>query len=181
MHYTKLDTFNIDIDLFQYKGIPGKSYPGITKGMYLKYYQFSDITKYINHFPKFTNILPDSILLAEISGTGVLGPHIDHGPKCVLNWYETSNDSVTYFYTKNENAKGIVFPGETEPNIFYPNEVSVIDEFVANNNEAYLLDVSKIHSVYSPHDGVRRFVSLGFSRNTYIEVLESVRLYREGN
>jgi hypothetical protein len=181
MHYVKLDNFSIDIDLFQYKGIPGHNYPGITPGIWLRYYNFSDINKYKEYFPKFTDLIPDTILLAEITGKGVLGPHIDHGPKVVLNWYVNSNDSFTYFYNKNEGAQGIILPGQTEANIFFPNQVTKVDEFVAKDNDAYLLNVSKIHSVLSPNEGVRRFVSIGWKTRSYEEVLESIRLYREGN
>jgi hypothetical protein len=181
MYFTKLDTFTIDTDLFEYKGPAGKSYPGLAPGIWLKYYHLSNRAMYNQHFPKFTDIVPDVVWLAEISGRGVLGPHIDHGPKVVLNWYMNSNDSETSFYIKNEGATGLIFPGETEPNIFFFNAVTKVDEFIAKDNEAYLLNVSKIHSVHSPNLGTRRFVTLGWNRNSYEEVLESIRLYREGN
>jgi hypothetical protein len=181
MYYTKLDTFSIDINLFDYAGYPGKIYPGTTKDIWLRYFQFNNVDIYNNHFPKFTDLVPDTILLAEISGKGYIGPHMDHGPKCVLNWYYNSNDCITYFHVKKPNAKGIVLAGETEPNVFYSHEVTKVNEFTAKDNEAYLLNVSEIHSVLSNQEGVRRFVSLGWSKYCFDDVLESIRLYQLRN
>ena len=177
MHYTKINTFTTDIDLFQYKGYPGKMYPGVTRDIWLRYYQFSKIDMYHQHFPKFTDIEPDTILLAEITGKGYIGPHMDHGPKCVLNWYYNSNDCVTYFHNKKSGAKGITIAGEIQPNVFYTSDVTTVNEFTAKDNEIYLLNVSEIHSVNMPQQGVRRFVSLGWSQYSYDDILESIRLY----
>ena len=44
-------------------------------------------------------------------------------------------------------------------NIFPLTDVDLVDEFVAEQNDMYLLDVSKIHSVDSPNRGIRKFIS----------------------
>jgi hypothetical protein len=184
MYFTKLDTIPTDIDFFEFKGAPGKSYPGLKPSMRISYYHFiggltgKNIALFNQHFPKLTDIIPDQILLVEITGSGKLPAHIDHGPRVVLNWYLHSNGSETSFYTKNEGAQGIKHTGETESNIFYFKDVTRVGEFVAKDNEVYLLNVGQVHSVDSPNEGVRRFVSLSWHNRTYEEILESIRLYK---
>jgi hypothetical protein len=104
-------------------------------------------------------IKPKQVQLAEIVGAGHLLPHIDHNISACANYYVETNGSTTYFYNKKPEATGFIYPGRDVANIFALTDVDLVDEFVAQPNDMYLLDVSKIHSVDSPNVGIRRFIS----------------------
>lgn len=172
MSYTKICNLNLGLDLEQLKGKPEKQYEGLNDGM-LQYYQLNDLNV-ISNIPMFSTIKPDNVLIAEINGSGSIGPHIDHGPKCVLNWYKQSNNSMTMFYKSKENSIPFRAENEDEAKLYKHEDLVLYDCFSASDNDIYLLDVSKIHAVSSPRPGNRLFLSFSWKDYTYSEVLENI-------
>jgi hypothetical protein len=120
-------------------------------------------------------ILPTYIRFSEIHGQGMLLPHRDHGITAGLNYYISASDDVTSFYkTKNNDVLSIQYPNRKESNIYDQNDLIEVDRFVASSNEAYLLDVSQIHSVQRISSETRVFIGYLWTEHTYEEVLESL-------
>ena len=173
MHYTKICNIDLNLDLANLKGPMTKSYIGLSDGK-LQYNMFNDL-RIQNSLPMFSTIKPSSILVAEIDGSGSLGPHRDHGFQAVINYYKISNNATTLFYKQRDNAKPFIAPGETKAQLYTSDDVEIVDSFTAKDHDVYLLDVSQIHAVSSPKRGSRLFLSYGFMDNSYQELLETLR------
>ena len=132
------------------------------------------------HTRKFCKIDPTHILYASLSGTpspgnhGLLGAHIDHGPKVVLNYYLEADTDVTSFFKNNKNISGEVYPGREEANVFNTEDLEMIGNFIANSRETFLLNVSEIHCVHKLTDIKRSFISYSWHHNTYQEILDNL-------
>jgi hypothetical protein len=120
-------------------------------------------------------IPPDYIRFSEIHGRGILLPHRDHGVKTGLNYYISADNDITTFYkTKSDKVVSIKYPNRKESNIYTQNDLIETDRFVASSNEAYLLDVSQIHSVQRVNPESRVFIGYLWANHSYEEVLESL-------
>jgi len=181
MHYSNLGLLDIDIDLDSLKGTLSNKYPGTVPGMELCYYYVNNYKLFYEKLPMFLKLLPDIILIAEINGPGYLGAHRDHGTNCVLNWYVESNSDRTLFYKEKPDANPYIAPGETSANIYDIDDIEIVDEFIAKDNELYLLNVSEIHSVHSYNVGIRRFVNLAWRNTDYDTILQRIRQNGFGN
>jgi len=90
-----------------------------------------------------------------VSGTesANIAPHIDNGVICNINYYLETADAVTSFYeaigegspTTIVDEKGTY--GQLGGRVYSWLEVIPKTHFVAKDNDCYLLDVSKVHSV----------------------------------
>ena len=180
MNYSKICNLSLDLDLSSLKGKEVNSYVGLGDGM-LRYYLSADYTEIFSKFPQFTKIQPKIRLIAEIDGSGSIGPHVDHGPNVVLNWYFKSNQATTLFYRKKEDSVPFKAEGEDTANLYNNSDIELIDSFTAKDGDVYLLDVSKVHAVSSPKPGNRLFLSYSWENYTFDEILESIRLYSERN
>lgn len=168
MSYTKICNLNLNLDLKSLMGPEVNQYEGLDNSS-LRYYTLSDnIT-----IPMFSTIKPDNMLIAEIDGSGSIGPHVDHGPKCVLNWYLRSNHAMTMFY-KIKRDNPFTAEGEEEAKLYRYEDLELFDCFTATDNDIYLLDVSQVHAVSSPRPGNRLFLSLSWLNNSYEEVLDNI-------
>jgi hypothetical protein len=187
MYYNKYNPITVDIDLLSLCGTFNKRYPGPTGG-FLTYYWINDYVKLFKLFPDVSLLGPDFIFVAVINGgysgpdgENDMGPHRDHNTSTVLNWYQTANDCITYFY--EPKPKVIPFKSEidTESNLYTLNDVEVVGEFQAKDNDLYLLNVSKIHSVKVTKPGPRVFLSMSWTTKSFEEVSEFIRLNTKWN
>jgi hypothetical protein len=106
-------------------------------------------------FPKkqeLLNLIPEkyhkdiSITLMKINME--IPIHTDTGIKSTLNFYIKTNDCLTQFYKTTENTKfNRIDPHPEAGFLFDEDEVIRTHSFVAQDNEAWILDVSKPHSV----------------------------------
>jgi hypothetical protein len=142
----------------------------------LEYYLFQDVNTVKTLFTKnYCKIPPTAILYAHIIGEGLLAPHIDHGTFTCLNFYITANEDRTIFFEKkNPNGLGESYPGKAEANIFQLEDVKKVGQFIACDNESYLLNVSKIHCVHKINNTKRSFINFAWNNHTYEEVLEAL-------
>ena len=134
----------------------------------LKYYSvFNDINlSTFKYKPK--------VRYCEITGIGLLQPHIDHGITCCVNYYIQSNSCTTTFYKKLQSSTASVCYGKTTANLYNIEELVELGSFNANDGDCYLLNVSEIHSVTIPKTGVRKFLTFNWFDRSYEEIKESL-------
>lgn len=144
----------------------------------LEYYEIADVDKILSlHTRKFCKIEPTYVIFSKITGKthGLLDPHKDHGPRVSLNYYiEAGEDKTVFYELKDTSMSGNNYPGKKEANIFKVEQLDRIEEFVAESNTSYLLNVSKIHSVEKVTDNQRIFLTYAWHDHSYEEVLESL-------
>lgn len=121
----------------------------------------------------WVNVSPDCVLMCEMRGYGHLLPHRDHGVSCRANYYLNSTDSITYWYEKKLDIDAQIIPNSNIYNRF--DDLDRKDEFQAANNEFYLLNVQKIHSVLSNNIRVRQFITFQWYNSSYDEILSNLK------
>ncbi len=142
----------------------------------LEYYLFADAKAVRTLFVKeYCRIPPSAILYATITGQGLLAPHVDHGTLTCLNFYITADEDRTIFFEKkDQDQTGEIYPGKAEANIYDLKDLKKVGEFVACNNESYLLNVNKIHCVHKINASKRSFINFAWDNHCYQEVLENL-------
>jgi hypothetical protein len=85
----------------------------------------------------------------ETQDVSCLPIHVDRGRRCSLNIYTKCNDEETCFYDNLGNK---------------------ISSFVAKENDVWLLDVSKPHSVNFNSAKIRRGITLSFKHASYAKI-----------
>jgi hypothetical protein len=142
----------------------------------LEYYALENVESFRKlHLRNLFGIRPDRVQFATIDGVGFLAPHRDHNTLVTLNYYAIAGDDVTIFYKEKEGAVPVTYEGKEQANIFNPNDLLEVGSFVANSNEAFLLDVSQIHAVLKTNPEPRVFVSYAWANHTYDQVLDSLK------
>jgi hypothetical protein len=75
-------------------------------------------------------------------------PHTDSGIEAIVNFYIKTVGCVTQFYKlKNNIASTMQIENQTDGFIYDINDLEETESFIAEDGDAYLLDVSKPHSV----------------------------------
>jgi len=75
-------------------------------------------------------------------------PHTDSGIKSTINFYINTEDCRTQFYKfKSDNPKKEQVENQSDGYIFDINDLEETDSFVAQPNEAWVLNVANPHSV----------------------------------
>ena len=75
-------------------------------------------------------------------------PHTDSDIKSTINFYINTEDCRTQFYKfKNDNPKKEQVENQSDGYIFDVNDLEETDSFVAQPNEAWVLNVANPHSV----------------------------------
>jgi hypothetical protein len=173
MYFKKID---LKLRDFEYNDLKGRvlfsfgkidtniSYHAIKDKNLLKLLYDNDICK----------ISPDHCYLAEVTGIGLLRPHRDHDTTCCLNYYFQSNNSKTVFYKPKENTKSYQYENKKTSNIYNLRDLDTTEKFTAKDNEAFLLNVSEVHSVFCANSGFRRFITWQWTNTNFEDVLENL-------
>jgi hypothetical protein len=108
----------------------------------------------INNPEKLINIFPEKqqkdCTLSVMDINYNIPPHTDSGISAIINFYIKSDNCVTQFYKiKNQNYNSMQIQNQTDGIIFDTNDLEETVSFIAKDNEAYLLDVSQPHAVFS--------------------------------
>jgi len=128
-------------------------------------------------------IKPDLEVYIEIVGPGAM-PHTDEAAT-TLNYTIDDANCITSFWTVNKDAQTVPTERLDEAGNIIKSKVIGYSEtdlirltsFKANPGEAYLLDVSKIHSVFKPKsETVRKFVSWRWINTPFDQVLSSISI-----
>lgn len=76
-------------------------------------------------------------------------PHTDSDRLVAINFYIKPNNAITMFWEAKENLQNIdKVNGQTNGYVYNTQDLIFKHKFVAEPNSVYILDVSKIHSVY---------------------------------
>jgi hypothetical protein len=143
----------------------------------LEYYGLQNVEHFRKlHLRSIFGIKPDRVTLATITGQGFLAPHKDHNTLVTLNYYAQASDDITIFYKTVESAKAKQYEGKEQANIFDVNDLIEDVCFIANSNEAFLLDVSQVHAVLKKSVEPRVFISYAWEKTTYQQVLDSLKI-----
>lgn len=118
---------------------------------------------------------PDIIRWVEIVGEGIAGPHRDHGIVTSLNLYMETSAETTHFWEPKDGAIPYRHANATTDNVFASKDLKLRESFIAKNGDAYLLDVSQIHSVERTDESIRRFIQLSWNTTPFGEVLDRIR------
>lgn len=121
-----------------------------------------------------TALQPGNIRYVEIAPDHPVQPHRDHGIQTALNLYIDGGDGCTQFWEAG-NAKPIKYEKDSKiTNSYRREDLTPTIAFTANDGDAYLLNVGKIHSVDGPLTKTRRFIQFAWAKKTYIDILVSL-------
>lgn len=156
-------------------------------GCIITYYKILDLNNLKKVFKKpiFT-ILPDFVRLTTVTGAQCgLPPHIDHNVSVSLNYYINASDiDNTIFYIPKPGEKPYDYntvatnkynPVKDQENIYKFTQVEEVTRFSAANHSAFLLNVSKIHSVDKVSALPRIFLTFLWKEKSYDEILNSLK------
>lgn len=98
-------------------------------------------------------------------------PHIDDKIRASINFYIRTETCYTNYYSINNQASTRQIKNQTNGVIFDEKDLTLIDNFIAQPGEAWLLDVTQPHSVSAnPHFKERLAFSLSTGTFSYSEV-----------
>ena len=152
----KVHDLNISFGIGEGDAFKGIRYNTVTSPIALKLYEVIP-TEFRHMF---------GISLMTINTT--IPPHTDSGIKCTINFYIKTQDCVTQFYKFKDNNPGrIQIANQTDGYIFKPEDVTATESFVAQPNEAWILDVSKPHGVTPMHDLASERIAISLATRTF--------------
>jgi hypothetical protein len=185
--FTKLKT---NFDDILYTKVPGlESFAGLGgKGVYHNKIWSPDSEKIYSVIPKRYH---EDFYLTIMTINHVLLPHRDNDLVTTINFYVKAGKCRTVFYNEKEGAQiwqpenVITRPKsklEVDTEVKYVKavydleDVEEIDEFIAKDGEAWLLDVSEIHNVVPIQEFTeRKAIALRTKKYSYIEVYEMLK------
>jgi hypothetical protein len=130
---------------------------------------FADAQQYLQYLPEclLAQEVPAVFILEAPAVEGeapVIPPHIDYRRLCGLNIYLEASGEITQFYT---------WDAKTKTN-------TVVEQFVAQPGDCWLLDTSVPHGVLLIKNKARRMLTFSFSQLTFGEVLAHVEQHTNG-
>jgi len=114
------------------------------------------------------SLLPENLSnCGEVSFCRIIGgivPHKDHDCKSKINIYLRAGKAQTIFFD-DPGIPGSSYHGDDRHNIYnYKRDnLRISSRFVAEDNDVYLLDTSRIHCVILPPNEYRIIVSISFT------------------
>lgn len=110
----------------------------------------------------------------EIAEGAKVQPHVDHGIRTVLNLYVTTGGAVTTFWKPKPDRQPFCHPGKLTANRYLWSDILFTCYFKAQAGEAYLMDVTSVHSVTSMTGmGVRTILQAAWDL-PFIELLKCI-------
>jgi hypothetical protein len=139
---------------------------------------YGSLTHYSVDFNKIEilkSILPkevrDDFHYSLMTANGTVSPHIDSDVTVGINFYIETGDCLTTFYKKSKNSSSYKIDVQTDGEFYLEDGLEVVAEFKAENNDIYLLDLKKIHSVKNEHSKnfLRKTICLQSVKYTFEE------------
>lgn len=125
----------------------------------------SSISEIVSRLPE------DKISIQFMSINHEVPPHVDNGINTVINIYTKAGGYTTTFHKAKEGASKHRLPNQDSGYVCAWHEVDEVDSFIAEDGDAWVLNVSELHSVHSG-EGDRSAVCI----NTALEYDEVVKL-----
>ena len=170
--YRKL-AFPIQVQNHVYTGTQfkcGDTEDGVFKGLH---YHFADI----ENADELLAVIPEQyrkdfcLSIVEINTN--VPPHTDSGIKAAINFYiKTDGCSTRFFVPASDNPKTYQIENQHEEGRIYEEaDLKEVGSFCAQEDEAWLLDVTIPHSVKPKTDQVRIAAQLATNSYDYNQVL----------
>jgi hypothetical protein len=158
MNYS-FQKLNFSVPEFTVEQLRGKLY---TEFPNLTYYHIADPAVEAT-LKRLCPLETEHVSYIEITGT--LHPHVDVNGTAVINYYINSGFARTGFHATSSNPSLV-----NGSRVYSFGDCIMHTQFVADDHSAYLLNVSKIHSVLMPTNNTRTAISFGFPQYSYQEV-----------
>tara|TARA_R110000868_G_scaffold167312_1_gene401581 strand:- start:142 stop:681 length:540 start_codon:yes stop_codon:yes gene_type:complete len=177
-HYFKKIELSSSQSLYNINGLKGdlKFHYGL-----IRYFNIKD-TEYINNINSLFKIPPARIYFVE--GHGIILPHRDNGQASCINIYLITGNYRTAFWKPGPSAvprKGRRYDHKTKSHVevsigYFYQGLELMDSFVAEQHEAYALNVNEFHSVDNPtSNNIRSFIQLQWDMS-FGEMLDALNL-----
>jgi hypothetical protein len=142
MQFTKLNKkFNIgkftETNLINEYAVNGKG---------IGFYNVDDYNKDLI-FSVIPERFRDDFFVREMKINYNIPPHTDSHVSATINFYVKAIDCKTNFYKKVDRDIGVKMTTQTTGRTFKEDDLELTGSFIAESNEAWLLDVSNPHSV----------------------------------
>lgn len=97
------------------------------------------------------NVIPEryrkEAVLLSMGSNSYIPPHTDSMIKATINFYLRPDNCQTSFYKFKNTTEGFKKSNQTDGSMYNLSDLKLEDSFIAETGDAYLLDVSKPHSV----------------------------------
>ena len=160
-----------------FKGNPRYAYDSM--GVTIAYYDIAnmELFKSLHSYDTLLPIEPEWVEYAEMTGSGNLYPHRDHGTVVSLNYYASASDmDVTSFYYPKIDAKPQKYPGKDVSNIYTFDDVEMppYASFSAKSDESYVFQTGNIHGVNKNSTETRTIICYQWAHRSYFSVLKGL-------
>ena len=105
-------------------------------------------------------------------------PHTDSDIEAIINFYITTDDCITqFYYPPDDSVPRQQIDNQTDGAIFHEGYLKKAVRFMAKPGDAYLLDVSKPHSVIPTTPGItdRKCVCLQILHKSFDDAVEMLK------
>lgn len=146
-HFVKLkNKFKVDPYLIKDLRISfGKTVDDTFKGLWYSDVEFDNKNQIFNVIPERYR---KHFGISLMESNTYLPPHTDSNILITINFYIETNDCITQFYKfKDVSVVKKQITNQTNGFLFNPNDLDVTGKFKAENEDVYLLNVSKPHAV----------------------------------
>lgn len=172
------DRLNRDFTFNPYK-IKGKGMGYTHEGRGIQYYHIHTIDE-----EAIFSVIPErfqnDFCLTLMSVNCEIPPHTDSGILTTINFYIQTEDCETNFFEQRVGkARTKQIENQTDGFIFDEADLELIGGFIAKPNEAWLLDVTKPHSV-KPRGEIKERLALSLSTGDH-DYQAVFNLLKEGN
>ena len=149
--------------------------------------QFKGIEYFnINHsntdslFSVVPNKYRENFCLTLMRINTIIPPHTDTGILVTINFYIETSNCITQFYKFKDEPKKYQIENQKEGFIFDENDLEPAGGFIAEQYDAWVLNVSQPHSV-KPLGNITERLGLSLATNTYSYDDVCNMLYETGN
>lgn len=168
--YQKLNFKHIQVDLDRIKSLEKKAYGktffeyNITDHEYLK--------EILNQTVEF-KIAPDRVNITEITYPGAM-PHTDAWSVGLNYYFDAGSDETFYFNDVDKNITPVNIK-ETNVKMYDINNLIVVDKFLANRNEWYIINTTVPHAVRCHAPGtIRTMLRFVWYKHDFDTILNSI-------
>jgi hypothetical protein len=118
----------------------------------------------------------DNFFMTMMRVNTAIPPHTDSGIQSTINFYIRTDDCLTQFYQlKTTTPTTTQVDNQTDGHIFDVADLTETNAFVAEPNTAWLLDVTKPHSVIPQGNFAERQAIVLSSKLPYSQVIELLK------
>ena len=145
-------------DISYLKGDVALSYEGIISYFYIDELK-ADLLQIVPSKYK------DAFSVSEMKITGAVPPHTDSNVKTVINFYVKPSNYRTVFFSGESPSYQVL--NQTNGRVFYRENLTELDSFVATEGDAFCLNVEQPHAVDALDATPTERIAICLSTNDY--------------